>query len=208
MRQRLFALIYLPFDRLQRRPLAAVRDALVGDLVGDVIEVGCGPGSNFAHYRAAARVTAVDSNPHMLAAARRAAERAEAEITVLEADALRLPVGDASADAYVTALVLCSVADVEAALREARRVLRPGGQLRLFEHVRSHRPAFARLQRWLSPAWSVVADGCHLDRDPVAALHAAGFDDIVIEATSGGGLVPMVLVSARKAPHRREAATG
>lgn len=197
MRRRLFALVYRPFDRLQRRPLARVRGLLVGDLAGDVLEVGCGPGSNFPHYPQGARVTATDSNPHMLPAAHAAAARTPAAIDVLEADATALPFEDASFDAYVAALVLCSVVDLDRALAEARRVLRAGGEIRLFEHVRSERGWLARLQRWASPAWGAVADGCHLDRDPVTALRSGGFTEVRVEASMGGGMLPLVLVWAR-----------
>lgn len=198
MRRRLFALIYRPFDRLQRRPLARLRATLVGDLAGDVLEIGCGPGSNFAHYLPGTRVVATDDNPHMLPAARRAARTASASVEVTEADATALPFEDAAFDAAVSALVLCSVPDLDRAARDLLRVLRPGGEVRLFEHVRSEHRILASAQRWLSPAWSAVADGCQLHRDPVAALRAAGFEDVRVEASMGGGLLPLVLVRARK----------
>ncbi|GMU41672.1 MAG: hypothetical protein AMXMBFR23_25380 [Chloroflexota bacterium] len=198
MRRRLFALIYRPFDRLQRRPLARVRATLVGDLAGRVLEIGCGPGSNFAHYPPAAHVVATDDNPHMLPAAHRAAQAARAAIEVTEADATALPFEEAAFDATVAALVLCSVPDLDRAARELFRVLRPGGEVRLFEHVRSEHRALAALQRWLTPAWSAVADGCQLHRDPVTALRAAGFEQVRVEASMGGGLLPLVLVRARK----------
>lgn len=198
MRRRLFALVYGPFDRLQRRPLARVRSTLVGDLSGEVLEIGCGPGSNFAHYPAGARVVATDDNPHMLPAARRAAQAAPAAFEVSEADATALPFEDASFDAAVSALVLCSVPDLDRAAREVFRVLRPGGEFRLFEHVRSEHRLLAAAQRWLTPAWSAVADGCQLHRDPLAALHRAGFVEVRVEASTGGGLLPLILVRARR----------
>ncbi len=197
MRRRLFALVYRWFDRLQRRPLARARQRLVGDLDGAVIEVGCGPGSNFAHYAPSARVTATDVNPHMLGPARDAAGRAPAAIEVTTADAARLPFPDDAFEAYVAALVWCSVEDLDRVAAEAARVVRPGGEVRLFEHVRSERPWIARLQRRLTPAWSVVADGCQLHRDPVEALRVAGFEDVRVEERMGGGLLPLILVRAR-----------
>jgi len=180
LRQRWFAWIYRYIDRLQRPFTARTRKALLGDLTGDVLDVGCGPGTNFEHYGAGACVTAIDYNPGMVALARRAIEapRAalEAQVTVYVADAMALPFEDESFDAYVSTLVLCSVPDLDRAVDEAWRVLRPGGELRIFEHVRSSRPWKARLQTWLSPAWGVVADGCRLDRDTLGAFERRGFD--------------------------------
>jgi ubiquinone/menaquinone biosynthesis C-methylase UbiE len=70
---------------------------------------------------------------------------------------------------------LCSIADVPAALAEITRVLRPGGQLRFFEHVRSTRPWFGALQDALTPVWSRIGGGCHLNRDTAATIAASGF---------------------------------
>lgn len=200
LRQRWFAWIYRHVDRWQRRATADTRRDLLGDLEGDVLDVGCGPGTNFPHYAPAARVTAVDYNQHMLEHARRAlAEPHRATIEVRQADAMALPFADASFDAYVSTLVLCSVPDLDRAVEEAWRVLRPGGALRLFEHVRSASPWKAHLQGWLSPAWGIVADGCHLDRETHRAFIARGFEvveerhpDLTAEP------LPLVVLKARK----------
>jgi SAM-dependent methyltransferase len=154
------------------------REALVAGLAGRVLEVGAGDGLNFEHYPdAVSAVLAVEPEPRLRA---RAAERAAAltqPITVLDGTAERLPAEDASQDAVVACLVLCSVADQAVALAEIRRVLRPGGELRVHEHVLARGRAGAAVQRGLdrSGIWPRLAAGCHLARDTERAIGAAGF---------------------------------
>ena len=88
-----------------------------------------------------------------------------------------LPAADESFDAGVASLVLCSVSDQQRALAELRRVIRPGGELRFYEHVVAHRPLGRRLQRLADATfWPHVAGGCHLSRDTEAAIEQAGFE--------------------------------
>jgi ubiquinone/menaquinone biosynthesis C-methylase UbiE len=97
-------------------------------------------------------------------------------IEVVDGTADQLPAGEGTFDAAIASLVLCSVPDVPAALAEIRRVLRPGGQLRFFEHVRADTAGLARVQRVLdATVWPTFAGGCHPDRDTRAAIEAAGF---------------------------------
>jgi ubiquinone/menaquinone biosynthesis C-methylase UbiE len=88
----------------------------------------------------------------------------------------RLPVGDGTFDVAVASLTLCSVGDLEAAVREMYRVLRPGGELRFFEHVRAETPGLQRVQRLVDVTfWPLLAGGCHTGRDTIASIEAAGF---------------------------------
>lgn len=152
------------------------REELLGQLAGDVLEVGAGAGATFAHYPETVRaVTAIEPDPVLRAMASDAAETAAVPIAVVDGLAERLPLPDASVDWVVCSLVLCTVPDVPAALAEIARVLRPDGRLAFFEHVRSRTPVQARFERVVTPVWSWFAGGCHLDRDTVGAIEQAGF---------------------------------
>ncbi|MFY4718683.1 class I SAM-dependent methyltransferase [Streptomyces sp. LaBMicrA B280] len=162
----------------ERLGFAGVRGRLLAGLTGRVIEVGAGNGLNFARYPATvAQVVAVEPEPLLGRLARESARRAPVPVAVLPGAAEALPVRGGAFDAVVLSLVLCSVRDVARALDEARRVLRPGGQLRFFEHGRGGGPAMRLAQRALDrTVWPALAGGCHLARDPVAALRRAGFE--------------------------------
>jgi ubiquinone/menaquinone biosynthesis C-methylase UbiE len=154
------------------------RDELLAGLSGRVIEVGAGAGSNFAHYPATVEeVVAVEPEPYLVKQARAAAARADVQVEVLDGVADHLPVDDCSFDAAVACLVLCTVPDQMRALAEMRRVLRPGGELRFYEHVLSDRPALALSQRAVDRVfWPRAFGGCHTARDTPAAIAAAGFE--------------------------------
>lgn len=150
------------------------RDALVAGLRGRVLEVGAGDGLNFEHYAGAVtEVIALEPEPHLRA---KATERAIMRIEVVGGVAERLPFEDASFDAVVACLVLCSVGSPPVALAEIARVLKPGGELRFYEHVAAHGPAGRAVQRGLdrSGLWPRLAAGCHLSRDTERAIRDAG----------------------------------
>jgi ubiquinone/menaquinone biosynthesis C-methylase UbiE len=153
-----------------------LRREMLAGATGRVVEVGAGNGINFPHYPVTvAEVIAVEPEPYLRSQAEKAAGDAPVRVRVVTgvADALELEAG--SADAVVACGVLCSVPDQSAALAEFRRVLRPGGELRFYEHVRSRRPGFARWQHRVDPLWTRMFGGCHTDRDTLAAIEGAGF---------------------------------
>ncbi|MFI7617447.1 class I SAM-dependent methyltransferase [Nonomuraea terrae] len=153
------------------------RKALLAGLSGNVVEIGAGHGVMFAHYPpAVTRVLAVEPEPHLRRRAAEAAARAPVPVEVVDAVADRLPATDQSMDAAVFALVLCSVPDPAAALAEARRVLKPGGELRFLEHGRADTPGLVRVQQVMDATfWPRLAGGCHTGRDIVAEVQRAGF---------------------------------
>jgi ubiquinone/menaquinone biosynthesis C-methylase UbiE len=173
----IFARIYPRVIRAAERVLAARREEMLAGLSGDVIDVGAGTGASFPYYPGAVtRVVAVEPEPRLRTLARAAAEQTSVPVDVVDGLAERLPAADASLDAAVVSLVLCSVPDQNAALREIHRVLKPGGQLRFLEHVRADSPGIARMQRMLdATVWPHLAGGCHLGRDTTGAIEQAGF---------------------------------
>jgi ubiquinone/menaquinone biosynthesis C-methylase UbiE len=113
-------------------------------------------------------------------------------VVLVEGDAGRLPFADASFDTVVGTFVLCSVGDVRGSLAEARRVLRPGGTIRLLEHASSRHRLVRRLQERSAAVWARASGGCRLDHDVLGAVRAAGLTVIEQRSHAGGLLVEVV----------------
>jgi len=174
----IFARLYPQMGKaMDRGGMARHRRALLAGLAGEVIDVGAGDGLNFGHYPPTiTRVLAVEPESHLRGLAAAAARYAPVPVEVVNGLAERLPAADGSADAVVVSLVLCSLPDQDAALREFHRVVKPGGQLRFLEHVRADAPGLARVQRLLDATiWPRLAGGCHTGRDTTAAIDRSGF---------------------------------
>ncbi|MFF0162544.1 class I SAM-dependent methyltransferase [Streptomyces sp. NPDC005263] len=161
-----------------RMGMGRIRARMLAGLSGRVIEIGAGNGLNFAHYpRAVSEVVAIEPERLLRRLAVESARRCEMPVDVVPGTAEALPVKSEAFDAVVISLVLCSVRDLPRALAETRRVLRPGGEVRFFEHGRGGGPAMRFTQRALDrTVWPALSGGCHLARDPVAALRDAGFE--------------------------------
>ena len=170
------------YPRMQRtaakRGESAHRVRLLEGLRGRVFEIGAGHGSNFEHYpTTVTEVVAVEPEPRLRVEADRAAKNAAVATTVLAGVAERLPLDDQSVDAAVACLVLCTVPDLAAALREIGRVLRPGGELRFYEHVIADGQPLRSVLRFAQATfWPRIAGGCHPARDTAAAIRGAGFE--------------------------------
>jgi ubiquinone/menaquinone biosynthesis C-methylase UbiE len=174
------------------------RQRMVAGLRGRVLEVGAGNGRNLRLYEDVDEVVLVEPESFLRTKAEAAAREAAFAARVVDATADALPFEDASFDAVVFCLVLCSVPSQAVALAEARRVLRPGGELRVYEHVRGQSARTARMQRALdATVWPRLFGNCHTHRDTGAAVEAAGF---TLEASERLRVSPCP-VSAPVAPH-------
>jgi ubiquinone/menaquinone biosynthesis C-methylase UbiE len=172
--------------REQRRPDQEARELrrrVLAELRGNVIEVGSGDGRSFEHYPPGVeRVLAVEPDATARVAAVERAQDAAVPIEIVEGAAEKLPAADGEFDAAVLMGILCSVRDPATALRELRRVLRPGGELRFWEHVRSGNAAFRGVQRATDALfWTRALGGCETTRDTTAAIVAAGFQIVTLE---------------------------
>lgn len=176
LRGRLFAKFY---DRLteaaEEAGLRARRQRLLGSAKGRVLEIGAGTGANLPFYGSEVELTLAEPEEPM---ARRLAKRLSEQrpnATIVHAPAEQLPFADGHFDVVVSTLVLCTVSDQARAIRELRRVLKPGGRLFFMEHVRSEDPRVARWQDRLNGVNRFVAYGCNCNRTTLDALRAANF---------------------------------
>jgi SAM-dependent methyltransferase len=164
------------FKASEEAGLRDLRRDLLAQARGRVLEVGAGTGLNLELYPERIEdLTLLEPDPHMTAQLRKKPALAARAAEVVEAPAEHLPFDDHSFDTVVATLVLCTVPDPATALAEIRRVLKPDGQFLFLEHVRSLDPGLARWQDRLEGPWRFLGDGCHCNRDTVAAISAAGF---------------------------------
>jgi ubiquinone/menaquinone biosynthesis C-methylase UbiE len=176
-------------DFVMRRgqPTDLRREVLEG-AQGNVLEVGVGSGLNLPHYgRAVRSVTGVDFSLKLLAMAERRAAGQPFPVELVQAGAERLPFESRRFEAAVSTWSLCSIAGVEAALAEVRRVLKAGGCLHFIEHGLAPEPRVRGWQARLTPIWKRVAGGCHLDRKIDSLIAAAGFRIVALEAAYAEG---------------------
>ncbi len=181
----LFASVY---DRLLSRTEAAglqeKRKRLLGGLTGRVLEIGAGTGANLPFYGEQVQsLTVAEPEAPMARKLEKKIPGARRQVDLVRAPAERLPFPDASFDAVVSTLVLCTVGDQPRALSEIRRVLKPGGRLVFIEHVRSEEPRVARWQDRLNGLNQVLAHGCNCNRRTLEAIGAAGFRVTSLERT-------------------------
>jgi ubiquinone/menaquinone biosynthesis C-methylase UbiE len=202
-----FARLYLRSSKsAEQRGATEHRRRLLEGLSGGVLELGAGHGLNFPHYPdAITEVIAVEPEPTLRAEATSAAASAAIPIRVVGDTADRLPLEDASVDAAVASLVLCSVPDQDHALAELHRVIRPRGELRFYEHVIPNcQPKRLLLQvADHSGLWPRIAGGCHPARDTTAAIARSGFEIQTVErimfaASRLEPSIPYILGTARR----------
>jgi ubiquinone/menaquinone biosynthesis C-methylase UbiE len=175
---RIFAAVYDPvMGGTEAAGLRDHRRALLAEARGDVLEIGAGTGANLPFYPpAVSTLTITEPERPMVRRLERRIRARTPQAKLLRAPAEDLPFNDGSFDTAVSTLVLCTVDDQPRALRELRRVLRPGGRVLFIEHVRADEPKLARLQDRMMPLNARLAHGCHCNRPTLNALRLAGFD--------------------------------
>jgi ubiquinone/menaquinone biosynthesis C-methylase UbiE len=156
--------------------MTRLRRQLVPLATGRVLEIGIGSGLNLPFYSKGVHVTGVDPSLELQAYARQVAHESQVDIEFLSVGAEEIPLPDKSFDSVVITWSLCTIPDPDAALREVRRLLKPGGQLIFAEHGQSPEAHIAKWQRRVNPTWNKVAGGCHLNRRPDQAILANGFN--------------------------------
>ncbi len=159
------------------KAIEAVRAELIPLARGRVLEIGIGTGRNLPHYDAAqlGDLCGLDPAAQMNAKAQKRARAKGIDIELLTLSAEKIPAADASFDTVVSTFTLCTIPDAVAALREMRRVLKPGGKLLFCEHGTAPDASVRRWQDRLTPYWKPIAGGCHLNRDIRQLLRAGGF---------------------------------
>jgi SAM-dependent methyltransferase len=146
------------------------------DLPSTVVELGSGVGANLRYLPAGASLIAIEPNPHMHARLRRAARRRRVQLDIRRVVGERIDLPDASVEAVISSLVLCTVSDPAAVLAEVRRILVPGGRFSFAEHVVAKpRTATRWVQRVVRRPWAWVFEGCSCERDLTSLIAAAGF---------------------------------
>jgi ubiquinone/menaquinone biosynthesis C-methylase UbiE len=169
------------------------RGELLGDLDGQVLELGAGTGANLGHYPPGVELTLTEPDRHMRA--RLMARHPSLQVTRCKAE--QLPFDSGRFDVVVMTLVLCSVRSPSLALSEVSRVLKPGGRLVFVEHVASRDPGLRAWQERLQPLWSLVAGNCHLAREAVTEISAAGFTTLALQRERMPGAPALVAPTVR-----------
>lgn len=176
LRSRVFAAVYDPMMKsAERGELGRLRDQVVGSARGAVLEIGAGTGLNLPRYPAVDRLVATEPEEPMRRRLLGRVGAAPVPVEVVAAPAEALPFDDGEFDTVVSTLVLCSVADPAAAVREVRRVLKPGGRFVFLEHGGAEPADGSRAvwQRRLDGLWAAVNAGCHLTRNVADVLASA-----------------------------------
>jgi ubiquinone/menaquinone biosynthesis C-methylase UbiE len=180
---------------MRQRNLVPYRTRLISHAEGRVLEIGIGSGLNLPYYSARAeRVIGLDPSPKLLAMTREAAQRAAVRVELIEGSAEEIPLHNRSIDTVVTTWTMCSIPDVQSALGEMRRVLKPGGYLLFVEHGRSPDLGVRRWQDRLTPIWRCISGGCHLNRAISERIESAGFRIEQVETGYMRGPRPMTFM--------------
>ncbi len=166
---------------LSHEVVTRLRKSLLNEVEGRILEIGFGTGLNLPHYPERVQLFALEPNPGMLPMVARARKTTSKAYSLCLADAQRIPFRSESFDGAVSCWTLCSIADVDRAIDEIRRVLRPRGRFFILEHGLSREPSIQRWQHRLTPLQKRLGDGCHLNRDMKDLVESRGFQFIELE---------------------------
>ena len=167
---------YLVHRSMRQEALVAYRERVVSGAVGRILEIGIGSGVNLRYYGdRAEHVIGLDPSAKLLAMADAADRRTSLSVELVKGSAEMIPMEDKTIDTVLTTWTLCSISDVNRALSEMRRVLKPNGRLLFVEHGLSPDNKVRRWQNRLNPVWKRVAAGCHLNRAIAQLIEVAGF---------------------------------
>lgn len=173
--------------------LAPYRQAVLSQVQGTTLEIGFGTGLNLPHYPPdVAAIMALDPNPGMRALAQRRIEANSIEVNWIASSAETIPLPDSSVDSIVSTWTLCSIPEIDRALQEIQRVLKPTGRFHFVEHGLSSDRGIQTWQRWLNPVQRVMGDGCQLIREFPSLIESNGMQLEQIETTYADSL-PKVL---------------
>jgi ubiquinone/menaquinone biosynthesis C-methylase UbiE len=176
------AWFFAAMEATMHRQVGAAKARLFADLPPTVLELGAGAGANLRYLRRGTHLVAVEPSHFMHRPLRRRAEELGIDLSIRETPAEQLDLPDASVDAVISSLVLCSVDDVARTLAEVRRVLRPGGRFVCLEHVAAPEGTIVRrVQRIFHRPWRWIFEGCHTHRDLESSIRGAGFAHVDVE---------------------------
>ncbi|WP_449540208.1 class I SAM-dependent methyltransferase [Ferdinandcohnia sp. Marseille-Q9671] len=183
---------------LEKGTFRTIRQELLENAEGKVLELGSGTGINFSLYRDVHSVTAIEPNPSMTERAVHNRSKATIPIEIVQSNAEKLPFADNTFDTVVATLVFCTIPNVTEAIHEMKRVCKPNGKIVMFEHVRMRNAFLAKLQNVLTPVWKRVCDGCCLNRDTVTTITQSGFLLVEKKEYYKGLFVSMVIKNRKE----------
>lgn len=192
---------------MRQSPFEPYRRKAVSGAAGTVLEIGVGSGLNLPLYQSASHVIGLDPSAKLVAMARTSATGLALPIELVEGIAEAIPLPDHSVDTVVSTWTLCSIPDVRQALREMRRVLKPGGSLIFAEHGQSPDASVLRWQNRLTPLWKRIGGGCHLNRPIERLIREADFQLERLETGYMKGPKPMSFMY-EGAARRRDSGSG
>jgi ubiquinone/menaquinone biosynthesis C-methylase UbiE len=188
---------------MRQKTLAAYRERVLADAQGRVLEIGIGSGLNLPFYAPRVQqVIGLEPSPKLLAMARRAGNRIDTTIELIEGSAEAVPLDNGSIDTVVMTWTLCSIPDARRALGEIRRVLRSGGSMLFVEHGLAPAPNVRWWQDRLTPAWKRIGGGCHLNRPIAQLIEDAGFEFERLDTGYMRGPKPMTFMYEGRARQR------